>query len=103
VAGYAKNMLRLMSRKDRKALELEASRFGFETIDGGAFQRAVLATADRLGLLLAGDIEVAIRVICGGAPTPADIAANPRALELLRFALDADYLVLKRDADGGGG
>jgi tetratricopeptide (TPR) repeat protein len=103
VAGYAKNMLRLMSRKDRKALELEASRFGFETIDGAAFQSGVLATADRLGLLMAGDVEVAIRVVCGGAPTPDDIAANRRALALLEFALGADYLVLRRDVNGAGG
>jgi hypothetical protein len=102
VAGYAKNMQRLMGRKERKALELEASRFGFEGVDGAAFHAAVLATADRLGLVLAGSIEVAVRVICGEtAPSLAQIAASPRAAELLRFALSEDYLALRRDADEG--
>jgi hypothetical protein len=102
VTGYAKNMHRLMGRKERKALELEASRFGFETVDGAGFQAAVLATADRMGLVLAGSIEAAVRVICGvAAPGQAEIAANPRAVELLRFALSAEYLALRRDADEG--
>lgn len=102
VAGYAKNMQRLMGRKERKALELEVSRFAFEPVDGAAFQAAVLATADRLGLMLAGSIEPAVRVICGAsAPTPAQIAANPRAIELLRFALSAEYLALRRDSEAG--
>jgi len=102
VTGYAKNMHRLMGRKERKALELEASRFGFETVDGAAFQAAVLATADRMGLVLAGSIEAAVREICGGsAPTQAEIAGNPRAVDLLRFALSTEYLALRRDADEG--
>jgi len=95
-------MQRLMGRKERKALELEVSRFGFEAVDGAAFQAALLATADRLGLVLAGSLEPAVRVICGAsAPTQAEIAANPRATELLRFALSDDYLGLRRDAEAG--
>ena len=47
-------------------------------------------------------IEPAVRVICGApAPTQAEIAANPRALELLRFALSEEYLALRRDAEAG--
>jgi len=43
-----------------------------------------------------------VRVICGvAAPGQAEIAANPRAVELLRFALSAEYLALRRDADEG--
>jgi hypothetical protein len=53
-------------------------------------------------LVLAGSIEPAVRVICGApAPTQAEIAANPRALELLRFALSEEYLALRRDAEAG--
>ena len=101
-AGYAKNMQRLMGRKERRALELEVSRFGFEPVDGAAFRAAMLATADRLGLVLAGSIEPAVRVICGApAPTQVEIAANPRAIELLRFALSEEYLALRRDAEAG--
>ena len=100
VMAHAKNMQRLMGRKERKALELEVSRFGFETVDGAAFQAAVLATADRLGLVLAGSIEAAVRVLCASAaPAQEEISANARAVALLRFALSDDYLALRRDAE----
>src|SRR4029079_4386161 len=39
---------RSINRKDRKALALQASRFGFETFDLPAWHEAVLRTADRL-------------------------------------------------------
>jgi cellulose synthase operon protein C len=50
-----------MSRRDRKALGLQASRFGFESIDPTPWGQAVRRTADRLGLLLAGDVAAAAR------------------------------------------
>jgi tetratricopeptide (TPR) repeat protein len=50
-----------MSRRDRKALLLQASRFGFESIDPARFGMAVRRTADRLGLLLAGDVAASVR------------------------------------------
>ena len=50
-----------MSRRDRKALVLHASRFGFESIDPGRWGHAVRRTADRLGLLLAGDLAASAR------------------------------------------
>jgi tetratricopeptide (TPR) repeat protein len=50
-----------MSRRDRKALLLQASRFGFESIDPARFGIAVRRTADRLGLLLAGDVAASVR------------------------------------------
>jgi hypothetical protein len=52
---------RTMSRRDRKALVLQASRFGFESIDPARWGLAVRRTADRLGLLLAGDLAAATR------------------------------------------
>jgi anthranilate phosphoribosyltransferase len=103
VAGYGKNMLRLMSRRERKSLELEASRFGFEPIDGAGFQAAVLETADRTGLLLAGDVATSVRVACGGtAASPEALAADGRALALLRYALGDAYLTLRRELAEGG-
>src|SRR5204863_467196 len=50
-----------MSRRDRKALALQASRFGFESIDPDRWAFSVRRTADRLGLLLAGDVAAAAR------------------------------------------
>ena len=50
-----------MSRRDRKALVLQSSRFGFESVDPTRWGQAVRRTADRLGLLLAADVAVAAR------------------------------------------
>jgi tetratricopeptide (TPR) repeat protein len=50
-----------MSRRDRKALMLQSSRFGFESVDPTRWGLAVRRTADRLGLLLAGDVAAAAR------------------------------------------
>ena len=50
-----------MSRRDRKALVLQSSRFGFESIDPTRWGQAVRRTADRLGLLLAGDVAASAR------------------------------------------
>jgi tetratricopeptide (TPR) repeat protein len=109
VEERAKVLGKAMNRKDRKALELEASRFGFEPIDAAFFRESILATADRLGLVLAGDVAVAVRVV-GGLDVDSDtalplteIAANKRALELIRFALSEDYLTLRRDTGAGEG
>jgi tetratricopeptide (TPR) repeat protein len=52
---------KVMSRRDRKALVLQASRFGFESIEPARWGHAVRRTADRLGLLLAGDLAAAAR------------------------------------------
>ena len=50
-----------MSRRDRKALVLQSSRFGFESVDPTRWGHAVRRTADRLGLLVAGDLGAAAR------------------------------------------
>ncbi|HEY2728402.1 MAG TPA: hypothetical protein VGK52_00585 [Polyangia bacterium] len=50
-----------MSRRDRKALVLQSSRFGFESVDPARWGHAVRRTADRLGLVLAGDVAAAAR------------------------------------------
>ena len=94
-----------MGRKERRALELQASRFGFEPLDAGAFRAGVLAAADRLGLLLAGDIAVAARVRgeLGADAEVATLAAKPAVLELVRFALSEDYLALRRLLSGAEG
>jgi hypothetical protein len=96
-----------MSRKDRRALELEASRFGFEPVDGVAFRESLLTTADRLGLLMAGDIGVAVHLAgefdpaSQGPLTPAVIADRTRVMTLIRFALSDDYLTSRRDSGAG--
>ncbi len=102
IEDRARVLGKAMGRKDRRALELEASRFGFEAIDATDFRESALATADRLGLVLAGDAAVAAR-IAGGIGVDADpsatltaIGRNERVLGLIRFALSHDYLMLRR-------
>jgi hypothetical protein len=109
VEERARALAKAMSRKDRKALELEASRFGFETIDAAGFRSAVLGTADRIGLLFAGDVAVAARLVANlpldskVTPPPRAIADSPRALALLRFALSEDYLRARVEMGQGPG
>ena len=70
-----------------------------------SWHEGVLRTADRLGLVMAGDVGAAALALVGaegrtaGAST-ADAATNPAALDLLRFALGEPY---PRAAEGGGG
>ncbi len=83
-----RDVTRAIGRKDRKALTLQASRFGFETFDLAAWRQAVLAAADRFGLLVVGDPALAAIALGGGIQAVAESAA---ALDLLGFALSARY------------
>jgi hypothetical protein len=92
---------RAVGRKQRKALTLQASRFNFERYDLAAWHEGVLRTADRLGLMLAGDVAAsALAVVAdlapGREPSASDVATDPVALDLLRFALGEQYALLRR-------
>jgi len=92
---------RLLSRKDRKALALQVSRFGFETLDLDAWRAAVLRVADRFALLAVGDPARAAVARAGGM---AAVAGDAAARELLAFALSETYVAARRAAglpDGG--
>jgi hypothetical protein len=107
-AGLAKppdDVLRTVSRavgrKQRKALALQASRFGFEELDVASWHEGVLRTADRLGLMLAGDVaSSALTLVGAGAAnrvvSATEVATNPAALDLLRFALGEQYPALRK-------
>jgi len=86
---------RLLSRKDRKALALQASRFGFETLDLDAWRAAVLRVADRFALLAVGDPARAAVARAGGM---AAVAGDAAARELLAFALGETYVAARRAA-----
>jgi hypothetical protein len=103
--ALVKALGKALSRKDRKALALQASRFGFETSDVEEWRHAVLSTADRLGLIAAGDVAAAVRTLArahGPLATVAQLQVSPAALELLRFALQPDYLDLRAEAGVAG-
>jgi hypothetical protein len=97
-----RTVTRAVSRKQRKALTLQASRFPFEKIDLAAWHEGVLRTADRLGLMLAGDVAASALALAGGAAagrgpvSPSQVATNPAALDLLRFALGEQYPQLRK-------
>jgi cellulose synthase operon protein C len=78
-----------MSRRDRKALTLQSSRFGFESIDPARWVHAVRRTADRLGLLLAGDVGVSARAAARTDPARWRSAVR-RTAERLGHILEGD-------------
>jgi tetratricopeptide (TPR) repeat protein len=78
-----------MSRRDRKALTLQSSRFGFESIDPARWVHAVRRTADRLGLLLAGDVAASVRAAARTDPARWKSAVR-RAADRLGHILEGD-------------
>jgi len=101
--AQVKALFKTLPRKDRKALTLQASRFGFEALDAAGWQRAVIAAADRLGLILANDVAEAAAAAADLSPpvTPEKLRQNQAALDLLRFALGERYLVARRELGRG--
>jgi hypothetical protein len=93
-----RQVAKALGRRHRKALALQASRFGFEPFDLAVWRRAVLATADRLGLMFEGDVARAAMALAGGGA--AAVAAHAAALEMIRFALGDRYPMLRRVASG---
>ena len=94
---FLRDVGRTVGRKDRKALTLQTSRFGFEHFDLEAWRAAMLAAADRFGLLVAGDPARAALALAGDAGA---IARHPAARALLGFALGERYPALQRSAAG---
>jgi hypothetical protein len=80
---------KVMSRRDRKALLLQSSRFGFESVDPSRWGQAVRRTADRLGLLLAGDVAAAARAAARTDPARWKSAVRRTAQRLGQILDDA--------------
>jgi hypothetical protein len=80
---------KVMSRRDRKALMLQASRFGFESVDPARWGLAVRRTADRVGLLMAGDVAAAARTAARTDPARWKSAVR-RAAAKLGHMLEGD-------------
>lgn len=92
-----REVTRAVGRKDRKALALQASRFGFEPFDLPAWRTAALRAADRFGLLVGGDPAQAAVALAGGARA---VSSSLPALDLLGFALGESYPTLRRAVEG---
>jgi len=97
-----RTVARAVGRKQKKALTLQASRFNFEKYDLAAWHEGVLRTADRLGLMMAGDVGASALTLVAGdganaaAASASDVATNPAALDLIRFALGEQYPSLRK-------
>jgi len=102
-----RTVMRGIGRKEKKALMLQASRFAFESFDLVAWHEGVLRTADRLGLMMAGDVAEAAQALAGGEAAAGDhpsapaasVATSPAALDLVRYALSEQYAALRRSVD----
>jgi hypothetical protein len=94
----SKALAKTMSRKDLKALDTLKTRFSSETTDAPAWRAGVLRGADRFGLLLAGDLAVALRTIIGAASMEPDELRRSDCLDLVRFALGDGFPMLRREA-----
>lgn len=103
VEQRARALGKAMIRRERKALALEASRFGFERIDAAAFREALLRGADRLGLVMAGDVGIAARIAAGAdaALSLTALGNHERTLSLMRFAITEECLELMQMAAVG--
>ena len=69
---------RLLSRKDCKALALQVSRFGFEPLDLEAWRPAVLRVADCFAMLVVDDPARAAVARAGGIAAVAGDGGGPR-------------------------
>jgi hypothetical protein len=102
-----RTVMRGIGRKEKKALALQASRFAFEAFDLVSWHEGVLRTADRLGLMMAGDVALSAQaLVADGAPagehpgaSAARVATTPAALDLIRYALSEQYAALRRSVD----
>jgi tetratricopeptide (TPR) repeat protein len=104
LAVEVKTLSKALGRKERKALALQASRFGFERIDATNWQRAILRTADRLGLVLGGDVRAAVGALSGSADraSVAELRRDEAVVDLVRFAISDTYLALRQEAGADG-
>jgi hypothetical protein len=91
---------RHMNRKDRKALALQVSRFGFDAVDPARWQQAVLRSAERFGLIVAGDAAAAVRALAGPIGPPESLRDHVGAFELLRFIVGDRYPLLRHEMGG---
>ena len=83
-----------MARRDRKAIAALAPRLG-QGIDPLGWRRAKLASAQRMGLLLAGDLSVALGAMDVGKGGR-HISTEPAALALAAWNVSAAHLELRR-------
>ena len=102
VAEVAQQIYKALSRKERKALPLAVEKVSRSPGDIEAWRDSLLRCADRVGLLVCGDIVTAVHELASTSEEKLDaneiddIIRLPNVADLLRFAVDSDYLSLRR-------
>jgi tetratricopeptide (TPR) repeat protein len=101
--AMSRAVARALPRRVRRALEAPARAVAAGPApDVAAFHAALRSTADRVGLLLAGDVAAALALVLreGGPVAPGAVAAAARARaelhQLLRFAVSEEHLGLRQ-------
>jgi tetratricopeptide (TPR) repeat protein len=94
VGERARLVAKHVARRDRKAIAALAPRLG-QLGEPLGWRRAKLASAQRLGLLFAGDLSVALGAMDVGKGGR-HIATDPVALELAAWTVSAAHLELRR-------
>ncbi len=93
----AKEIGKSMSRKERKAFAEAAADVMPGSLDIPAFRERAMVTANRGGLLVGGDLAMALRVVSGRAePSPADLEASD-CLDVIRFAFGDRFAALREE------
>jgi tetratricopeptide (TPR) repeat protein len=90
-----------LARRDKKTIQGLGPRVA-DVTDPVAWRRAALAAAHRAGLLLAGDLAVALAALDVGRNARA-IADSPAALDLLAWSVSQAHVDLRRELGGRDG
>lgn len=108
VEAEARRLSKALPRKARKALPLAVARFMQEGGELDSWVEGVIATANRAGLLVCGDIELALGELVEGlrpsqrAQLPTEritriVLENEQAARLLVYSMSSDYLGLRKE------
>jgi tetratricopeptide (TPR) repeat protein len=106
VEAEARRVAKVLPRKSKRALPLAVQRCVQEGADLDSWIDGVIATANRAGLLVCGDVAVAMDQLLRPAPsrvgrTTAQIVAmvekNQQAAQLLVFSVSREYVGLRRE------
>ncbi len=85
---------RAVGRAERKALEALVPKFA-GTVSFGAATQGMAFSSHRFGLVAAGDLAAAIRVLARDEKSPAALLERPDLVELVGFALSDEHLALR--------
>jgi tetratricopeptide (TPR) repeat protein len=106
VEAESRRLQRVLPRKAKKSLLLAVARFMQEGGDLDQWIPGILATANRAGLLVSGDVIASMEHLCGDgrdrrrlktAQIVETVDKNKQAARLLAYSVSAEYLKLRRE------